>query len=233
MRIRFLGPLIVLFIFSGCVSIPDETVLLSSTMGKDIKVLQQSHKNSISVLFGGIKRDINSFVEDVYAPFVIHYVLQKEMQAYLKGEESLYTAIEAAGKKGGKEDTEAAIKVMDDFLVSARRQIENKRIEILAPVLKRELEILREIDRSYDNVIYANTSITNYLQSARKIKNAQQEALSNLGLEGMDGMITKNLVEVSEKVSAAVEMGREIDVKSDNAFGKLEGIVNQIKNLTN
>lgn len=229
MRPQFFFPFLFLLFFSSCVSIPKETVELSGTLGDDLMILKDSHRNSVTMLFDRMKGDINSFVDDVYAPFVIHYVLQQEMQAHNQGGISLYGTVALAGKEGGRENTDAAIEVMNDFLDSARRQIEKKRKELLEPVLEQEAATTDQLDRSYQNVIYANTSITNYLQSMRRVKGAQQEALSRLGLEGLDGRVTNSLVELSGRISAAVEKGKEIDIKSEDALLKLESIFSKIK----
>jgi hypothetical protein len=232
MKFQFFYSSLILVLFSSCVSIPKETVELSATLGNDLVVLHDSHRNSVTLLFSRMKGDVSSFVDDVYAPFVIHYVLQQEMQAHKQGDTSLYSTIELAGKEGGMENTDAAIKVMDNFLNSARSQIEKKRRELLGPILEQEASTIAEVDQSYQNVIYANTSITNYLRSIRRVKDAQQEALSGIGLEGLDSKITGSLVELSGKVSAAVEKGREIDVKSDDALIKLESVFSEIKKVT-
>lgn len=233
MKFKLILLLLSLFILTGCVSIPKETVQLSRTMGKDLLILNQLHRQSLSLLFNRIKEDVNSFVDEVYAPFVIHYVLEMEMEAYGKGETSLYRSIELAGKEGGRENTDAAISVMEEFLVSAREQIEEKRSELLIPILTQEAATIAEVEKSYRSVGHANAAITNYLQSIGRVKDAQQEALSMVGLEGLDGTVTNTLVELSKKISAAVEKGKEIDIKGDEALLKLESVFSEIKKVTN
>ena len=87
---------------SSCVSIPKETVTLSQTIGKDMVVMHIAHRNMIQIHFRQIKNDINTFIDDTYAPFIIHFVLKHELTNYQNGEESLYGSIEAAGKNGSK-----------------------------------------------------------------------------------------------------------------------------------
>lgn len=107
-----------------------------------------------------------------------------------------------------------------------------KRNELLNPILKQEKEIIDKINESYGNAIYANSTITGYLESARKVKATQQEALSLVGLQGKDTVMTNSLLKVSELVNAAVQKGKEIDVKSNDAYAKINEISNQIKKLT-
>lgn len=78
----------------------------------------------ITIHFTQIKNDVTSFIDDVYAPFVIHYVLSKELAAYKEGKPSLYGTIELAGEQEGKEIAENAVTEMYNFQDAARRQIE-------------------------------------------------------------------------------------------------------------
>jgi len=92
--------------------------------------------------------------------------------------------------------------------------------------------MIRSIDKSYQNSLYANTTITGYLVSARKVKESQQKALEIIGLEGKDEELNKVLLKTSEIVKSAITKGKEIDIKSDAAFSKINEISNQIKTIT-
>lgn len=233
MKIRNLAAILAVLILTGCASIPKEVVTLSQTLGNDLKVLHNSHLNTVQVYFGKIKYDINSFIDEKYAPFVIHYALKSELANYKQGKTSLYGTVEIAGQKEGQKEANDALTVMMDFHEAARKQIESKREELLSPILKQEAEIKEEVNRSYENVQYANSSITAYLQSIRKIKESQQQALSMVGLGGADTLVTKSLVKLSEQVESAVKTGKEIDIQSDDAYKQLEKVANQIREITN
>ncbi len=225
--------IVVLSFFLSCVSIPKESITLSQTLGKDLQILHKSHRNMVDIHFKKIKDDINSFVDDTYAPYVIHYVLNKQLEAYEKGDStSIYAVIHKAGEVKGKEQSEIALEKMESFLNAARNNIESKRKNLLEPIEKQQSKILKTVDDSYEHAIYANSTITGHLQSIRKVKEAQQEALSLIGLEGADSVITNSLVNISEKVSEATEKAKEIDVKSEDALEKLEEISKKIKEIT-
>jgi len=52
-------------------------------------------------------------------------------------------------------------------------------------------------------------------------------------LEGADTLMTNNLIKLSDQVDIALKKGKEIDIKSDDAYNKFESIIKEIKNLTN
>lgn len=225
--------LTIISLFTACASIPKETVTLSKTLGNDLEVLHNAHRNIIEIHFNKIEEDINSFINDIYAPFVIHYVLKNELANYIAGKPSLYGTIELAGKQEGKSESENALNEMTDFQNAARKQIESKRNELLSPILKQKAEIIKAVNESYEHAIYANSTITAYLQSLQKVKATQQEVLSVIGIEGTDTLITNSLVKASEQVNDAIKQGKKIDPLSDDAYNKLEKISNQIKEITN
>lgn len=183
--------------------------------------------------YGKIKTDINTFIDEVYAPYIIHYVLQTELDKYKNGEASLYSIIETTGKVNGKNETEEALSVMLEFQEAANSQITAKRNELLKPVLEQEREVLNAIDFSYKNTMYANSTLTAYLTSLCQVKESQKEALSIASLEGLDESVTNKLVKLAELVDTALKEGEKIDVKTDEAYQQIENIVNKIKELTN
>jgi hypothetical protein len=217
----------------SCASIPKETVTLSKTIGSDLQILHDSHRNMVQLYYKGIKLNVNAFIDDVYAPFVIHHVLEVELNKHRRGESSIYSIIENAGKMDGKSETEEALNVMLEFQEAANQQINAKRNELLSPILQQEKEILNAIDQSYQNTIYANAILTAYLVSVRKVKESQNEAFSIIGLNDLDVAVTNRLVELSEFVDTVLEKGEKIDIKSNEAQQQIEDIVNKIKELTN
>ncbi|MDO4770828.1 hypothetical protein [Porphyromonas sp.] len=222
-----------LLALASCASIPKETVTLSKMVGNDLQALHDSHRNTIKMYYSKIEENINTFIEDVYAPYIIHYVLKIELDKYKEGEESLYGAIVNAGKSDEKEVTEEALNVMLEFTEAANEQIAAKKKELLTPILRQEKEVLATIDRSYRNAIYANATLTAYLESNRALKETQSKALSVVGLEGLDNTVTNRLIELSDFIDLAIKKGNEIDIKSDKAQKQIEEIVNKMKELTN
>lgn len=79
----------IIFFIASCASVPKETVTLSQALGNDLVVLHQAHRNIAELHFRKIKDNINSFIDDTYAPFVIQFVLNKELQAYQAGQPSI------------------------------------------------------------------------------------------------------------------------------------------------
>lgn len=218
---------------TSCVSIPPETVKLSKALGNDLKVLHTSHRNTVDIYYQKIKDNIDIFIKDVYAPFIINNVLKSQLKSYQNGQASIFKILNDAAQNNTTAATEKATDVMQKFLSAADKRIKAKREELMTPIVTQETELLLKIDQSYQNALYANSTITAYLSSIRKVKETQQEALSMIGLKGVDSLVTSKLLLLSEGVKEAIQKGKEIDTKSENAMNKIEEITDKIKELTN
>jgi vacuolar-type H+-ATPase subunit H len=210
---------------------PKQTVQLSSVIGTDLKVLENSHTTMVGLFYNEIMNNMNGFIEDVYAPFIINYVLKKELDSYHNSKPSIFEAIEDAATKGGKANTEKAYNDMSDFLKAARTQIEKKRNELLVPIQKQRDSIILNIKISYGNTILASSSVTSYLQSISSLKESQNEVLSVIGLKGKTEELTNTLLKMSDVTKSLLTKGKEIDIKSDDAYNKMKTLTDEIKSI--
>jgi vacuolar-type H+-ATPase subunit H len=231
MKFRIVFITVTFYIFNSCISVPKQTVKLSSVIGTDLKVLENSHTTMVGLFYTEIINNINGFIEDVYAPFIINYVLKKELDSYHNSQPSIFEAIEDAATKGGKANTEKAYNDMSDFLKAARTQIEKKRNELLVPIQKQRDSIILNIKISYGNTILASSSVTSYLQSISSLKESQNEVLSVIGLKGKTEELTNTLLKMSDVTKSLLTKGKEIDIKSDDAYNKMKTLTDEIKSI--
>ena len=230
-KIKIIFALTIIVLFASCVAVPKETVLLSRTIGNDLVALHNSHRHAVELYFSKIKNDINKFVDDVFMPYIVHFYLNVELQNYQRGDSSIFMSIELAAKNKDKLDAKLAIQDTKDFLDETQFQVDSLRRTLLSPVVDQEQKSLAAVDNSYSNIIYANTRITGYLESARKIKEIQQEAISRAGLSGLDSTIFRSLVKMSDFFDKALKEARNIDVKSDDALKEITDITNEFKDI--
>mgnify|MGYP005645282831 FL=1 len=231
MKFRIVFIIVTFYIYNSCISVPKQTVKLSSVIGTDLKVLENSHTTMVGLFYNEIINNINGFIEDVYAPFIINYVLKKELDSYHNSQPSIFEAIEDAATKGGKANTEKAYNDMSDFLKAARTQIEKKRNELLVPIQKQRDSIILNIKISFGNTILASSSVTSYLQSISSLKESQNEVLSVIGLKGKTEELTNTLLKMSDVTKSLLTKGKEIDIKSDDAYNKMKTLTDEIKSI--
>lgn len=219
---------------NSCASVPPETVKLSKTVGNNLAVLQQSHQNITKLYFDRIKTSINKFIDDVYKPYIMNYVLKNQLQEYQNGKPSLFTSLNDAAKSVNKEAADTALSDMSDFLSAANAQINSKRQELLGPIETQESQVLQSINESYGNMIYANSTLTGYLESLQKIKATQNEAMSKItGVKNTDSIVRSKLLDLSKLVNTAINKGQTIDSKVGDTEKQINDFINKVKKLTN
>lgn len=202
-----------LLLYAGCAQVPKQSVDLSATVGRDIAQVYQAHRDLAVILYGRIKNDVNKFIDEVYAPYQIEKLLQADHEDFEKGDpNSLFSALDAAIKSPNDPDVQKkALDAMDVFVQVVRAEVESYRKERLALVLAQERKVLSAIDRSYNQIHYANSIVTGHLASVVKVHDAQEELLNEFGIEGLRKEIGQKLANTSNKVAEFVETARKME----------------------
>jgi len=222
--------------FVGCAQIPKESVELSTTVGKDISELQLAHINLANILFKRMKQDINSFVDDVYAPYLISEQLQAEELAYRNGQESLFGTLDNAAKHpdNAANQTEA-VEYMEDIVLIVHEEIESFRKERLKPVLEQEKTALNNINQSYLRAHYANSIITGHLASVIKVHDAQEDVLDKVGLKELEGLREKvgsKLADTSDAVRDFVKKAKKASDSIQKTKSKMDELAGKLDSIT-
>ena len=219
-------------ICSSCVSVPKEVVDLSKIIGKEIGSLHKTHRNFVELYYKKIEDNVSDFIEDIYTPYIINFVLKGELDSHKKGEESLYGDILKAGQSDKKEYAEKALKTMQEFQEAAYRRIEYKREELLSPIIKQKEKIVNNIDESYEALLHMNTDVTLYLKSIEEVKKSQEKVMSILGIDKQKREeVMDNLVKASKITDDALKKLKEVDIKSSDAKEQIEQFSKQIEDI--
>jgi len=217
----------------ACAQVPKQAVELSATVGRDIAQVYQSHKEIAILLYERIKKDVDDFVDNVYAPYQIKRQLKDDYDDFKSGEEdSLFAVLNYAVNH--PDDSQAqlnTLEYMDIFLEVVREDIESFRHEQLSPVIKQEQELMSAIDRSYNQIHYANSIVTGHLSSITKVYDAQDQILKEFGIEGLRKDIGETLADTSRKVSEYTDQAKTIDEKLDETEKKIEDWKTKFHNL--
>jgi hypothetical protein len=209
--IYYLGLIAMLY---SCASVPKESVELSATVGRDIIVVYEAHKELATILFARMKKDVNTFVDDSYAPYQIGKLLESDFADANSGEFESMTGslIDAAKNSDDFEKQKQAMGLTKDFISVVHEEIEDYRKILLIPIEKQELEVLGAIDRSYNQIIYANSIVTGHLASVRKVHDAQEDLLNKFGLENLRADTAQKLSEYSVGVDNILKEVKKVDV---------------------
>jgi hypothetical protein len=177
-----------------------------------------------------MKADINKFVDEVYAPYQINALLKADQQDFKAGDpNSLFYSLDSALKNPTdlKAQNDALVS-MEIFLQVTREEIESYRAERMAPILVQEKEMLGAIDRSYNQIHYANSIVTGHLASIVKVYDAQEKILNEFGVEGLRSEAGQKLADASTKVAELLENARKIDTKAEGVSDKITELTGKL-----
>lgn len=211
----------------GCAQVPRESVELSTTVGRDITQAYRAHRELAIILYERIKSNVNRFVDEVYAPYQINKLLQADHKDFKNGDpDSLFFVLDAAIKQpSDPEIQKTVLPAMEVFIQVVRAEVEAYRSERLAPILAQEKEVLSAIDRSYNQIHYANSIVTGHLASIVKVHDAQEDLLNEFGIEGLREEVGQKLSSTSSSIAEFVKNAKRLE-------GTVEEIEKNIEELT-
>jgi len=237
--LKFFSVFLILLTIFACAQVPKESVELSSTLGRDLASVHKAHRELAQVLFARMRRDVNRFVDDVYAPVQIRNAMDRQNQLARSSnpedqKKSLLLAINAAFKPDASPQLQAAVlKGMGSMVRKIRADVESMRKELLDPLDAQETEVLGSIDRAYQQLHYANSIVTGHLSAVVKVHETQAELLQAIGVErDLRKEVGENLAKASDKIGALVEAAEKADVKLDKVeenARKLKEAVSELK----
>lgn len=232
-RLATAGLLACAFLLGACAQVPKESVELSTTVGRDVATAHESHRKLAQTLFARIKRDVNRFVDDVYAPYQIQYVLDRQRQRQAAGNSAnLFSVLDAAGQR--PRDAQAqkdAIDIMQAIVEAVRADVEEYRGMRLAPVLRQEEEVTAAIDRVYEQIKRGNATVTAHLASVVKVHEAQDEILRKANLEGLREKVGVSLSNASERVAEFVGKAKAVEGSVDATTVKVNKLTTELDKL--
>jgi hypothetical protein len=211
---KILSLLFIIALITSCAVVPKESVELSATVGRDVVNVYKAHKELATILFTRMKKDVNVFVDDKYAPYQIGKLLEQDFSDANSGafESMTGSLIDAAKNSSDADKQKQAIGNMKDFVAVVHEEVETFRKILLAPIEAQEKEVLGAIDRSYNQIIYANSIVTGHLASVRKVHDAQEELLNEFGLENLRTKTTQKLSSYSVGVEKILKDVTKVNV---------------------
>ena len=227
---------------AGCSSVPNEAVQLASLVGERIVDVRKAHIFAVQNNFASTQDRINTFMDEKWVPhyldnFVKEANLTDEINkavpfsstelAALRGELSLLSV----GAGGEDEIIDAVSRAFGDaergqivleFAAAAMQNINAQREELLAPVKKREKEVLSELEAIYFDLVKMQNAVTAHIQSAAEVESVQDDILERLGLLQKRDEIVEDALALNEKLEGAIKRGNEV-----------ESVVKQLEELAN
>ncbi|PHR74230.1 MAG: hypothetical protein COA66_00105 [Arcobacter sp.] len=209
-----------IILFTGCSQMPREAVELSVTVGRDLSIMKKSHIALVDLYYKSLIKDINNFIDKVYLPYNIQKTLSDKI---LKNE--LLTAIELASKDGSTKDTQVkSIEKIEAFLLIIQEEVEFYRKLKLKPIEEQYKTVLLNINKSYEQIHYANSIVTGHLASVAKVHETQNEILEKFDIKDLRVNVGNDVAELSDKIA-------KLMIKAENGNEKFSSIVEKFEKV--
>lgn len=223
LKSAFAGCLAVLLLV-GCANIPEEAVTLSVTIGKDLEEVRRSHRELAIRYFERSRVDVNQFMNDVYRPAFVQKALTEATYEY-EGDQPRLNFLQILQKEivrlnAGEEGADPLF-YMHVVVDEAIRTTEQTRLELLQPIDAREQEVLRAIDDAYSKVMNAHAIIAGHLASVRRVQQAQDELLADVGLKDIRRKFIDRAADTSAQVSNILAKARKASLTLDELDEKV------------
>lgn len=230
---RLAGIVLIAAMLSACAQVPRQSVELSTAVGRDVAAAHEAHRNLATALFARMKQDVNHFVDDVYAPFQIQYVLSKQKERQAQGNKiNLFSATEAAIAHPDDAQAQKGILLMMQAIVKGvHADVEEFRGRRLAPVLRQEKDVMAAIERVYGQIQRGNATITAHLSSIVRVHDVQDEALQRANLEGLRERVGSKLSNASTKLATFVDKAKASEGTLDEISMKVMKLTEEIDKL--
>ncbi len=218
---------IIVFLFlAGCAQVPTQSIELSTTVGRDIAKMHQAHLQTIELLYSRMRSDVNTFIDDTYLPYAIKKVLDKDRLRQARHQTSFIEIISTglvpnATPKKQKE----AMGAMKIVVTNVTRSVDRQRKLLIDSLDQQQKALLASINRSYLAIHQANAIVTGHLSSIAQVHDAQNELLSEIGMEtDIDEYIATKLTQASNDIA-------QLTQKTQNKIEDMGGIENVRKQL--
>jgi len=217
--------IILVVLITGCAQVPKEAVELSATVGRDLSEMKKSHIALVDLYYKELQDDINSFIDNVYLPYQIQRTLADDVW-----KKEMLAAIESASQPDptGTKQKESFEKI-EAFLLIIQEEVENYRKLKLKPVQDQYSNVLSIINKSYDQIHYANSIVTGHLASVVKVHETQNEILEKLNLKDLRINVGEGISGVSDKIGELVQEAKDGEEDLNKIVSKFEALMNSKK----
>lgn len=198
---KLLCTLFFLVVLAGCTTkLPAEIVTLSSSMEQQILSSQKSHIALAQSYFQVVRQQREDWIQTVWLQeFLKTFIKTGKLEETVRGEvvwdqfNEQFITPTAPYQDVQKFDT------LMVWTGQVQKQLEKKRMELIAPLDSQEQELISKINATYAQLLSNNATITAHLASIKDVEDVQTRLLNKAGLDGLNDDITKTFSKISEE----------------------------------
>lgn len=201
-------------LLAGCASVPSQSVELSAHVAQDLLAIKQGHVFYVNSFYDRLVFEANRAIDNEYTPALI----AAELNGAAGG--ALMKSLEE-GRAGGL-PARKAVDFMQIFLTGIHDRVGHQRKIVLTPIEAARASAISQLESAYGNVVQANATITAYLSSLRKLREAQDAILAKAGVPNLQDEIAQRTATTSDDIDSLLTRARRGEVTVDQVTQTLE-----------
>ncbi len=203
--LRTIAVALLLGILASCAQVPEESITLSEDVGSVLEELRQKNAALVVRMFDDRKAQINQFIDETYAPFVVSAAMKK------------VNALDRLKRLVDEGKGDQALKLMQIMVNRSLARIQAKRTELLQPIQRQEGQVKAAFDNAFGIAIKGTETTTGLLRSVRRVHSAQDQILGELGLKDLRNTVNMDAALVSDTLAKLLTSARNLDASLDEA----------------
>ena len=214
----------------GCASVPKEVVELSYRTGEDLTALHESYDKLITMFFEKMRAERTAYLNDTWYPrFLENWMERGQLVSIAKGEVIWSDEQGDLIPTPPNIDPKEAFRTLRDWVDYALYAYDVKEEALLKPLNEEELALRRDVQMAFLRIMRANAVITAHLNSIRKVKEVQNEALEALYIKDLRSRINNTLINISDKAAKELKKIQRIDKSVDNLDEQIKSLIEEIE----
>lgn len=210
---------------SGCMSVPQEVVQLSTLTTTDITALHNGYRSLVRKHFTALRKNRElEFSEKILGPYIEEALKEGRLLDVVQGKVVWNSDTEEFVAPDPSRATIQKLDTLNTWNRQVAADIEGLRKDAFSDLESLEGQVLDEVDRAFGNVIRGSSTIHGYLLSLQKVEGAQNEFLKEIGL----GDVPKKLNDALDHASSEAA---KWTAKTNDAENKAKNLKNQIKQI--
>ncbi|MGB2764273.1 MAG: hypothetical protein WBC02_10055 [Candidatus Aminicenantaceae bacterium] len=202
-----------LLIATDCATIPSEAPDLSVELGKRIQATREAHIALVRAYMGEKRLQVDEFVLKEWVPELAKTLFSENRKLREAWEEVIQS-----------NDPDLRMEFIGGLVLRIQKKISEKHYQFLKPINDIEINMVRNIQDHYDQIISINATLTSFLVSASKVSESRDRVLRMLQA---DDKFTGFLDKADEVVNLIIEKKNGFEENKK----KIEEIVESVKNL--
>jgi hypothetical protein len=208
---------------SGCMTVPQEVVQLSTLTTTDVKALHDGYRSLVRKHFASLRKNREQeFADKILGPYVEDAIKEGRLLDVIQGkvvwnnDKEEFIAPDPARASAQKLDT------LSTWNRQVAADIEGLRKDAFSDLEALEGQVLDEVDRAFGNVIRGSSTIHGYLLSLQKVENTQNEFLKGIGFGELPKKLNDALDHASTEASKWSARTSEADKKGKNVLEQIK-----------